>query len=338
MNVLIGDIGGTKTILAVFSSKTGPHKPLQEKTYPSAHYESLETIIAEYLKETGQTVEAACFGVAGPVLSGRAQITNLSWVIDQENLKATFGWPAVALLNDLESVAYAIEILNPEDIQTINPGKMVPGGNIAVLAPGTGLGEAFMTFTDGGYVAHPTEGSHVSFGPVGQLQIGLLAYLNQQGFEHVSYERVCSGGLGIPHLYAYLKSIDYAPEPAWLTEKLAASEDPTPVIMTAALDRSRPCELAATVLDMFVAILGAESGNLALKVLATGGIYLGGGIPPRILAELQKPAFMEALVSKGRFRSILANMPVHVILNSKAGLLGAAAFGLRLLTADPERS
>ncbi len=334
MNVLIGDIGGTKTILAVFSSETGAHYPLQEKIYPSAHYESLEAIITEYLNETDQAVDGACFGVAGPVLSGRAQITNLTWVVDQENLKTTFGWPAVALLNDLESVAYAIEILNPEDIQTINPGELAPGGNIAILAPGTGLGEAFLTYKDGRYVAHPTEGGHVSFGPVGQLQIGLLAYLNQQGYDHVSYERVCSGGLGIPHLYAYLKSIDYAPEPAWLAEKLASSEDPTPVILSAALDRSRHCELAAAVLDMFVAILGDESGNLALKVLATGGIYLGGGIPPRILGELHKPAFMEALVSKGRFRSILVDMPVHVILNSKAGLLGAAAFGLHLLTSN----
>jgi len=334
MNVLIGDIGGTKTILAVFSSETGPNKPLFEKTYPSSRYESLEAIISEYLDETNQVVDAACFGVAGPVLSGRAQITNLSWVIDQAKLQATFHWPDAALLNDLESVAYAIEILKPEDIHTINAGAPRPGGNIAVLAPGTGLGEAFMTYKDGRYYAHATEGSHVSFGPVGELQKGLLSYLNQQGFDHVSYERVCSGGLGVPHLYAYLKSIDYAPEPPWLADQLASCDDPTPVVLSAALDRGRPCELAAATLDMFVAILGAETGNLALKVLSTGGIYLGGGIPPRILNELQKPEFLEAMVSKGRFRAILADMPVRVILNSKAGLLGAAAYGLRLVTTE----
>jgi glucokinase len=336
MNVLVGDIGGTKTILAVFSSEIGPHEPLFEKTFPSSHYESLEAIIREYLNETNQTIEVACFGVAGPVLSGRAHITNLSWVVDPAKLKSTFNLSAVALLNDLESVAYAIAILKPEDIYTVSAGIPVAGGNIAVLAPGTGLGEAFLTFKEGRYYAHATEGSHVSFGPVGQLQIGLLSYLNQLGFDHVSYERVCSGGLGIPHLYAYLKSIDYAPEPLWLAEQLAASDDPTPAILSAAQDRSRPCELAIATLEMFVAILGAETGNLALKVLSTGGIYLGGGIPPRILPELQKPVFLESLVSKGRFRGILANMPVHVIMNSKSGLLGVAAFGLHFLSLAPE--
>lgn len=330
MNVLVGDIGGTKTILAVFSSEIGPRKPLVEMTFHSASYDTLEAIISEFQGVTNLKTDRACFGVAGPVVGGRARITNLTWVVDSDNLKAAFGWPAVGLLNDLEAVAYAVEILAPEDIHTLSAGTPVPGGNIGVLAPGTGLGEAFLTYGQGRYHAHASEGSHVSFGPVGALQVGLLAYINQQGFEHVSYERVCSGGLGIPHLYAYLRSIGYAPEPEWLAQQLAASDDPTPVIFNAAQDPARPCALAEATLDLFVEILGAEAGNLALKVLSTGGIYLGGGIPPRIIAQLEKPAFLKALRSKGRFREMLTDMPVHVILNSKAGLLGAAAFGLSL--------
>jgi len=328
MNALIGDIGGTKTILAIFSEESGPYRPLIEKTYPSTRYASLEEIISEFLAESHLAVGTACFAIAGPIVNGRARITNLTWVIDRENLKDVFGWPEVKLLNDLESVAYAIAILGEEDIETLNPGKPVKGGNIAVLAPGTGLGEAFLTYHDGRHVAHASEGSHVAFGPVNELQIGLLRYMQAQGFSHVSYERVCSGGLGIPNLYAYLKTIEYAPEPGWLAEKLAGCEDPTPAIVNAALDASQPCALAEATLDLFNDILGAEAGNLALKVLSSGGIYLGGGISPRILSKLREPCFMEAVVSKGRFREMLANYPVHVILNPKAGLLGAAAFGL----------
>jgi glucokinase len=329
MNILAGDIGGTKTILAVFPPGAKPRKPLVEMTFPSSRYQSLEEIVREFMDKVNLPVDRACFGVAGPILAGRAKITNLSWVVDGPALQSTFNWSAVALLNDLESVAYAIPILEPEDIHSLSTGVPVPGGSIAILAPGTGLGETFLTSENGSYRAHASEGSHASFAPVGSLQIGLLTYLNQQGFEHVSFERVCSGGLGIPNLYAYWKTTGLE-EPAWLAEQLAACKDPTPVIVSAAHDPTRPCKLATATLDLFVAILGAEAGNLALKVLSTGGIYLGGGISPRILADLQKPLFMEALRSKGRFRKVLTDMPVHVILNSKAGLLGAAAYGLTL--------
>ena len=329
MNVLVGDIGGTKTILAIFSSEMGPHSPIEEKTYHSARYESLEVMVQEYLDEVKIEVDHACFGVAGPVVAGRARITNLTWVVDAAALQKACNLAEVALLNDLESVGYAIPILRQEDIHTINAGESVPGGSIAVLAPGTGLGEGFLTYDNGVYRAHASEGSHVSFAPVGDLQVGLLTYLNKQGHNHVSFERVCSGGPGMPNLYAYLKSTGLE-EPAWLAERLSSSEDPTPVIFSAAHDTSRPCELAQATLDLFITILGAEAGNLALKVLSTGGIYLGGGISPRILNDLHKPIFLEALRSKGRFRQLLANMPLHVILNSKAGLLGAAAFGLTI--------
>jgi glucokinase len=329
MNVLIGDIGGTKTILAVFSTERGPRQVLAEKTYQSLHYETFEAMVREFLDEVKIQTDRACFGVAGPVVAGRARITNLTWVVDAASLQSAFNWSTVSLLNDLESVAYAIPILNQEDIHTLSPGMPVPGGSIAVLAPGTGLGEGFLTHDNGIYYAHASEGSHVSFAPVGSLQIGLLTYLNEQGFSHVSFERVCSGGPGIPNLYSYLKATGLE-EPAWLVEKLSSCEDPTPIIFSAAHDPARPCKLAAATVDLFVTILGAEAGNLALKVLATGGIYLGGGISPHILDDLQKPAFLDALRSKGRFRQLLTDMPLHVIMNPKAGLLGAAAFGLTI--------
>ncbi len=332
MNVLIGDIGGTKTILAVFSTEEGPHKPLVEKIYPSLQYKTFDSMVKEFLSELKEKVEAACFGVAGPVVSGRARVTNLTWTVDGRELQSIFGWSAVALLNDLESVAYAIPILEKDDLHTLSAGTSSEDGCIAVIAPGTGLGEGFMTNDCGTYRAHPSEGSHAAFAPVGPLQIGLLTYMNSIGHHHVSFERVCSGGLGIPNLYAYLKTTGLQ-EPAWLAEKLKTADDPTPVIVKAARDATNPCPLAAATLDLFVEILGAEAGNLALKVLSTGGIYLGGGIPPRIVEELEKPVFLEALRSKGRFRQILTDMPVHVILNSKAGLLGAAAYGLSLITA-----
>jgi len=327
MNALIGDIGGTKTILAIFSSEAGPRKPLVEKSYQSTHYETFETMVRDFLDEVKIQVDRACFGVAGPVVEGCARITNLTWMVDASALQSAFKLASVSLLNDLESVGYAIPILAPEDIHTLSAGVPVPGGSIAVLAPGTGLGEGFLTNDNGVYCAHASEGSHVSFAPVGALQVGLLTYLNAQGFSHVSFERVCSGGPGVPNLYSYLKSTGME-EPSWLAEQLSACGDPTPVIFTAAHDTTRPCNIAVETVKLFVTILGAEAGNLALKILATGGIYLGGGISPRILADLQTPAFLEALRSKGRFRQLLTNMPIHVIMNSKAGLLGAAAYGL----------
>lgn len=324
--LLAGDIGGTKTVLAVFRAKG--ELPVREKSFPSAKYASLELMIGEYLKEISEPVDSACFAVAGPVVAGRARITNLPWIVDTAALMAAFDWKHVSLMNDLEAVAYAVPGLPSGDVHCLSVGKPVQGGNICVVAPGTGLGEAYLTMNNGRYVAHASEGSHASFAPTNALQIGLLSFLlEKKGFEHVSFERVCSGGLGIPNLYAYLKETGTAEEPQWLARALAASVDPTPVIINNALDPEKACALCARTLDLFVEILGAECGNNTLKVMATGGIYLGGGIPPRILTSLQKPAFLEAIRSKGRFRSLLTDIPVHVILNPKAGLFGAAAFG-----------
>jgi glucokinase len=327
--LLAGDIGGTKTVLAVFSSEAGPHRPLMETTFPSNRYGRLEAIVREFLEGVDVPIDRACFGVAGPVVAGRAQITNLPWLLEETGLQKTFGWSAARLLNDLEAVAYAVPILEADDLETLSEGEPVPQGNIGVIAPGTGLGEAFLTWEGSRYRAHASEGGHASFAPMDTRQIDLLRYLHERkGHGHVSVERVCSGLLGIPNIYAYLKETGQAEEPAWLAEQLATAADPTPIIVKAAQDEARPCALCDETLRMFVTILGAETGNLALKVMATAGMYLGGGIPPRILAALHEPGFLEALMAKGRFRPMLTNMPVHIILNPKAALLGAAAYGL----------
>ncbi|MFB0537013.1 MAG: glucokinase [Anaerolineae bacterium] len=334
--LLAGDIGGTKTNLAVFSPEDGPRAPLAEATFPSANYPSLEALVREFLSQVALKVDRASFGVAGPVAAGRTTVTNLPWVMDETQLRETLNLSSVRLLNDLNAIAHAVPFLEPADLHTLNVGQPTSGGAIAVIAPGTGLGEAFLTWDGSRYRPHASEGGHSDFAPTNLFEVELLRYL-QDRFEHVSYERVCSGR-GLPNIYAYLKDSGYADEPAWLTEQLAEADDPTPVIVNAALrpaqdaalDSEKPCALCVAALNAFVSILGAEAGNLALKVLASGGVYLGGGIPPRILPALEQERFMKAFRHKGRMSDLLARMPVHVILNPKVAVLGAACHGLEL--------
>ena len=328
--LLAGDIGGTKTNLAIYSAEPPLGEPLVEKTFSSARYRNLESLVREFLSEVDLKVDRAAFGVAGPVVGGRVTTTNLPWEIDEEHLRRVLDLSSVHLLNDLEAIAEAIPLLSMQDLHTLNEGRGIHGGAIALIAPGTGLGEAFLTWDGSRYRAYPSEGGHVGFAPANRLEAELLQYLrDRHQFDHVSYERVCSG-LGLPTIYAFLKDQGQAEEPAWLAEQLAAAKDRTPVIVSAAVDKKRTCELGVSTLNIFVSILGAEAGNLALKVLATGGVYVGGGIPPRILSALENGRFMEAFVRKGRMSGLLARMPVKVILNPKAALLGAACRGLEL--------
>ncbi len=324
--LLVGDIGGTKTYLAIFSPEAGPRTPLAEAVFPSGQYPSLEAIVRDFLTRVHEPLDKACFGVAGPVVGGRATVTNLPWVVDAKQLQAAFDFSFVRVLNDLQSIANSVPLLRPEDLHTLSAGQPVPGGAIAVVAPGTGLGEAFLTWDGTRYRAHPSEGGHTDFGPNNELELDMLRYLKRR-FEHVSYELVCSG-MGLPNIYAYLKERHHAQEPPWLAEQLAAASDPTPLILQNALDPQAACKVCLDTLDIFVSVLGAEAGNLALKTLATGGVYLGGGIPPRILPALQKGRFLQAFHNKGRLSHVLAQTPVHVILNPKAALLGAARAGL----------
>ena len=329
--LLAGDIGGTKTNLAIYSRETGPQHPLVEATFPSRGYPNLEALATEFLSQVAYGVDHASFGVAGPVHRGRAETTNLPWAMDETQLARTLNLSSVRLLNDLAAIAHAVPFLGPDDLVTLNAGQPDAGGTIAVIAPGTGLGQAFLTWDGARYRAYASEGGHADFAPTTPIELELLTYLLKR-FDHVSYERVCSGR-GIPNLYAFLKDSGRGKEPAWLTKALAEAQDPTPVIVNNALDRERPCELCSQTLDLFVSILATEAGNLALELFATGGVYMGGGIPPRILPALQDEGFTQAFRSKGRLTEMMDQFPVHVIRNPKVALLGAACYGLQTIPA-----
>jgi glucokinase len=320
---LAGDIGGTKTILALFDQNTGPHTPLNIQTFPSARYPSLAAIITEFLSAHPTPIAAAAFGVAGPVVAGRASITNLAWTIDAAELSVVLGGVPVRLLNDLEAIAQSVPILKPADLVTLTAGTPVANGAIGVIAPGTGLGEAFLTWDGTRYRPHPSEGGHTTFAPRNQIEKDLLDYLHQR-FSHVSYERVCSG-IGIPNLYAFVRDRLLQRETPAVAEQLAAATDPTPIIVQAGMATEDMCLVCRTTLELFVDILAAEAGNLALKVLATGGVYIGGGLPPRVLPLIKRERFLQVFRDKGRFSDLLAGVPIHVILEPKAGLFGAAA-------------
>ncbi len=326
--LLAGDIGGTKTDLAIYALETGPRQPLAQATLPSADYASLDALARDFLAQAKLPVEKACFGVAGPVVNGQAAVTNLPWVIAEGQLAESLGAKAVKLLNDLEAIGYAVPNLAPDDVATLIPGQPQPHGPIAIVAPGTGLGVGYLTWDGGRYGVHASEGGHATFAPNSDLELGLSAFLRQR-FDHVSYERVCSGR-GMPNLYAYLKETGLAAEEEWLSARLAGADDPTPIIVQAALDATRPSPLCRQTLELFVSILGGLAGNLALTTLADGGVYVAGGIPPRITPFLQGGVFRASFLNKGRLAYVIERMPVHLVLNPKAALLGAACYVLSM--------
>lgn len=324
--ILAGDIGGTKTELAIFSPEAGPRAPLARNVFPSGRYPSLEAIVQEFLSKTDIHIDRASFAVAGPVIEGQAKITNLTWTVELANLKKALNMEAVTLMNDLQAIALAVPVLGKDEYATLNEGEAKAGGAIAVIAPGTGMGEAFLTWDGKRYIAHASEGGHSDFAAGNQLEIGLLGYMLAR-YPHVSVERVCSGR-GLPNIYDYLRDSRYAPETPKVAARLAAAEDRTPIIVECALSPD-PCALCWATLDAFISIFGAEAGNLALKILSTGGVYLAGGIPPRILPTLQNGRFVQAFLRKGRLSDLLAGMPIRVIL-SRAAMLGVANYGLDL--------
>lgn len=325
LSYLAGDIGGTKTVLALFNPEDGPQQPFEEHIFPSAAYSSLEEIVRKFLNEKGVEVSGASFGVAGPVFEGRSEITNLTWVIDSQSVSQEIGGAPTELLNDLYAIAQSIPYLAPADLETLIPGEPLEHGALGVIAPGTGLGEAFLIWTGEHYQPCASEGGHASFGPETPLELELLNFLWPR-FRHVSFERVCAG-IGMGNLYTFLRDGKGLTEPDWLREQLAGVSDPTPVIVQNALQNT--AEICSKTLDLFASILGSEAGNLALKVLATGGVYLGGGIPPRILPVLRKDIFQQSFTNKGRFAEMLNRVPVHVIRHRHAALLGAACHGMQ---------
>jgi glucokinase len=333
--LVVGDVGGTKTRLGLYQEGTKPI-PQVEKVYVSGDYPNLETIIQAFIDgpaaslvqastaETG--ISRAVFGLPGPVNDGVVKVTNLPWTVSEQVISQTLGIPQVKLLNDLEATAYGIPFLPAADLHPINDVPPHPTSNKVVIAPGTGLGEANLIYHNGHYIASASEGGHVDFAPRNLFEIDLLRYVMEK-FGHVSYERMCSG-IGIPHIYNYLLKTSNRAEVPAIAEALRSTEDRTPIIMQAGLKgESAVCQQT---LSTFVSILGSEAGNKALHMMAKGGVYLGGGIPPKILPALQDGTFMAAFTDKGRFSEMLAQIPVYVILNEKTALFGAACYALGL--------
>ena len=321
MKIIAGDIGGTSTRLAWFEVAGDALQKRAEERFPSAEYSGLEAIVRKFLENHGATCERACFGISGPIKRRRTEVTNLPWVIDAAELEAGLGIERVSLVNDLEANAYGIASLGKEDFLVLNEGSSDPAGNGAIISAGTGLGEAGLIRDGRRFRSFPSEGGHASFAPTSELEVALLVFLRQK-FGHVSWERVLSGP-GLVNLYTFLREQESSPEPAWLSEQMKEG-DPASAITGAALDEK--CAVCVKVLDLFVRLYGAEAGNLGLKMMATGGVFVGGGIAPRIRNRLQTGEFLDAFADKGRMGELLQGMPVKVILNDKTALLGAALY------------
>ena len=324
---LAADIGATKTniCLYTFSGRLTVYSPTVQ--FKTAGFSGPEALLAEFLTGRRETVSFCILGVPGPVDNGRAKVTNLPWVIDEEKIQRDLNVTMVRLINDLEATTYALTELKPGDSVTLNAAKKDVFGNRAIIAPGSGLGESFLTWDGEKYTAFASEGGHGDFAPNSVIECDLLLYL-QKKYGHVSYERVCSGQ-GIKNIYRFLKDQKVEKEPAWLTENFESAEtDPVPLIIEAALNTERPCPICVKTITLFSAVLGAEAGNLGLRVLAKGGVYLAGGLPARVLPFLKEKAFLYAFQQKGRMRDLIKEIPLHVITNPEAGLIGAARYGL----------
>ena len=319
--ILAGDVGGTKVDLALYDFINGKLKYTRDKVFRAKDYSGLEDIVKEFLG--GDKVTAACFGVPGPVRDGRLRLTNLPWTLDSRELSAGLGIDHVFLINDLEANGYGIAELTPEQIYTLSDGDPSQIGNRALIAAGTGLGEGLLIWNGRTHIPYPSEGGHGDYAPRNEDEIDLLRFLKEKYNGRVSFERVVAG-MGLTSIYEFLREVRGMEEPQWLTEQLAAAHDINSVITENALSaKSEICEKA---LDMFVSAYGAEAGNLALKLLSVGGVYVGGGIAHRILEKLKDGTFMKAFTDKGRLSQLLINMPVRIILEPRAAQMGAAAY------------
>jgi glucokinase len=322
--ILAGDIGGTNARLAYFQPQNGHLRLISERVFPSRAHREFGEIVSQFLDDSGTRPEVACFGIAGPVQNGRVETSNLPWVIEQSRLAKQIHLPATLLINDLEASAWGIEALSPGDLVPLNRVSGPATGNQAVIAPGTGLGQAGLYWDGNRHHVFACEGGHADFAPQGDLQIELLRFLKAR-FGHVSYERVLSGP-GLVNVYEFLRDQslrdqDHEKESPEFAAELRKG-DPAAAISRAAIEGSSG--LATKALDLWIAVYGAEAANLALKVMATGGLFLTGGISPKILAKLTGPTFMQAFLDKGRMRPLVEGIPVQVVTNEKAGLLGAA--------------
>lgn len=317
--ILAGDIGGTHARVAIFDLADGKPRCVHEQVYPTHDFKNLESVVRDFLDHHKLALDAACFGVAGPVIDNRAHMSNAGWTIDGASLAREAGVKRASVINDLVANAYGIAALEPRDFLIINEGKPNPRGNAGVISAGTGLGEAGLYFD--GHARRPfaTEGGHADFAPADDLQIELLRFARAE-FGRVSVERVLSGG-GLYNIYRFLRDTHRGEEPDWLAQEIKYGDAAAAITRAAMEKKSALCGAA---LELFVSIYGAEAGNLALRLMATGGVYLGGGIAVKIAPRLADPAFVRAFTAKGRMSEIVRQIPVRVILNESTALIGAA--------------
>jgi glucokinase len=327
--ILAGDVGGTKVHLALYSFEGGRLKPVRDAKFPAPEFASLDAVVEKFLTGTAaddrterEQIVAACFGCPGPVRDGRLKLTNLPWTLDQHDLAKSLDIEHIFLINDLEANGYGIPELAAEAIVTLHPGDAAVVGHRGLIAAGTGLGQALLIWDGKAHRPIPSEGGHCDFAARNDREIALLQYLRKTLNGRVSWERVVSG-LGIKNIYAYLRDVERLEEPQWLRDRITA-EDQNAVIGQCAEDGSSP--LCFETMQMFASAYGAETGNIALKVLASGGMYLGGGIAPKMLKTLKSGGFMQAFLDKGRLSPVLEAIPVRVILDDTCALLGAAAY------------
>ena len=321
--ILAGDIGGTHTRLGLFQEAAGRLHLELEKTYPSREHSGLAEIVNGFLSGAKAGVSQATFGIAGPVLHGVVSTPNLPWVIEETSLAQQSGIENVSLINDLEAHASGVDDLGPADFVSLN-SAVAAQGNAALIAAGTGLGEVGLYWDGSRRHAFPCEGGHADFAPRNAPEIALLEYLTKK-FGRVSYERVLSGP-GLKNIYDFLRDSGSEKEPPWLRDELAQAQDQTAIISQHGMDAT--AAICVRALDIFVSVYGAEAGNLALKLMATGGVFLSGGIAMRILPKLTAPAFMRSFVAKGRMQPLLERIPVKVITNERVGLIGAARYAV----------
>lgn len=330
--ILAGDIGGTHTRIALFQLNEDRLEKILDRVYPSRDYSNLDEILSVFISNENVHVSAACLGIAGPVVNGQVSTPNLAWIVDALRLAKLLQVTTVWLINDLQAHASGIDDLREADFAALNPAP--PGkGNAALIAAGTGLGEAGLYWDGVRRRPVATEGGHCDFAPRDDLEVELFRYLRKK-FGRVSYERILSGH-GLQNVYDFLRDSGTEQEPEWLKQELTSAPDRSAVISHVGMNAKAPiCERA---LDIFVSVYGAEAGNLALKLLATGGVFLSGGIAARILPRLQRPEFLRAFVSKGRMQPVLEKVPIRVVSNDQIGVLGAARHAAEQLKAAAGR-
>jgi glucokinase len=321
--VVAGDIGGTKTRLAIVEVNGTQLRIVHEISYPSRDFATFDALLADFLKDAQVPAQAA-FGIAGPVQGRVVRVTNLPWYIEADVLQQRYGFKVCTLFNDLEAIAYGLPALGAEDLLTLQQGEPDACGNAAIIAAGTGLGEAGLYWDGRQYHPYATEGGHTSFSPQNDLEMDLLRYL-QRLFGHVSWERVVSG-MGLLDLHNFLRGYRKSVVPQWLDEEMQSGGAAAAISRAALVGSDDVC---IETMDRFVQLYGAEAGNLALKTMSRGGVYVGGGIAPKILPILQRGTFIEAFLGKGRMRHVLESMPVRVILNEQTALYGPALRAMR---------